>query len=69
MWPREPTARSGDIVARYGRQRQSQSLWVLTRGTARSGSTRETQSLWLPNRLVLVAVRPVRPPRTAFDAV
>jgi hypothetical protein len=42
MWPRETKARSGDIVAEYNRQRQNQSLWVLTRGTARSGSKRKT---------------------------
>ena len=42
MWPRETTARSGDIVAEYDGQRQSQSLWVLQRGTARSGSMRKT---------------------------
>ena len=42
MWPRERTGRSGDIAAKLDGQRQSQSLWVLTRGTARSGSRRKT---------------------------
>lgn len=63
-------ARSGDILVGYRRQRQSQRLWVLTRGTARGAVRGEKpQSLWLPNQLVLVAVRPVRRRRIAFDAV
>ena len=45
MWPRETTARSGDIVARCGHQRQSQWLRVLQRSTVVCGAARNTKCL------------------------
>jgi hypothetical protein len=45
MWPRETTARSGDIGAESDRHWQSQSLRVLQRSTAVRAEAKNTKSL------------------------
>ena len=45
MWPREPTARSDDIVAVSGRHWPSQCLRVLQRSTAVCAAAKNTKSL------------------------
>jgi hypothetical protein len=45
MWPRGPTAHSGDIVAECDRQRQGQCLRVLERSTAVCAEAKNTKSL------------------------
>jgi hypothetical protein len=41
MWPRETKARSGDIEARFGRERPSHCLWVLQRSTAKRAGAKK----------------------------
>jgi len=45
MWPRETTARSGDIGAASDRPRQGQSLRVLQRSTAVCAAAKNAKSL------------------------
>jgi exoribonuclease R len=48
MWPRETTARSGDIGAWSDRERQSQNLWGFAAEQSEADGSEKPQCLWRP---------------------